>query len=538
MPFGLIKEELTRDIYYGLRFSHKVQFCIAILICLSCGATKKFNFFPVQYIAGKSNCVLPIKGKEVGVVNSYYREYLLGGSTNESSTTFVHGDYKYDIFKWTKEDMSCSEPEGYFIVGKTASRAGPLIAFGISKALMNFVTGVSADRFGRKPMEVVGWCIGLAMPIVAIFADNFTTFVSAYVLMGIQQGVCWSTSIFIMVDYATKKHSGFAIGLNETVGYTTLAIINVVAPLILDESRPRIPIFTVVFGIAFVNFIVSIVFLKESKNIIEAETDTPRNSKKEVTLVWPSGSPSYSTVPRAVCAYTTFVSPSLALVCLCGLMNNFVSAVVWSILKIIMKDSTAKGALFEPFTKQEIGNILLFYGLTKGTFQVVFGTLGDTYGRRKFMYGGLYTVALGLFCLALTTGYAENKSSAAIGFAVGSALAGIGTSVMYTNLLAAVCDFSEPSWRSSALGVYRFWRDLGYAVGAYLSGVLADNIGIYATFLVDATLIFLVATCVALFYEDPKKKISLSSHDDLSTPLVSREHEMSPGTLPEVSDEI
>ena len=109
---------------------------------------------------------------------------------------------------------------------------------------------------------------------------------------------------------------------------------------------------------------------------------------------------------------------------------------------------------------------------------------------------------------------------------------------MYTNLLAAVCDFSEPSWRSSALGVYRFWRDLGYAVGAYLSGVLADNIGIYATFLVDATLIFLVATCVALFYKDPKKKISLSSQDDLSTPLVSREHEMSRASLLEVSDEI
>ena len=165
-----------------------------------------------------------------------------------------------------------------------------------------------------------------------------------------------------------------------------------------------IVIFLVVIFIAVVNFIVSILFLDESKNVIETETETTRKSwstEEKVTLMWPSGSPSYSTVPRAVCAYTTFVSPSLALICLCGLMNNFVSAVVWSILKIIMKDSTTKGASFESFTKQEIGNILLFYGLTKGTFQVIFGTLGDTYGRKKFIYSGLFTVALGLFCLGL-----------------------------------------------------------------------------------------------------------------------------------------
>jgi MFS family permease len=189
---------------------------------------------------------------------------------------------------------------------------------------------------------------------------------------------------------------------------------------------------------------------------------------RETSLMWPSGRDSKIDVARSAFVYTSFINVSLVTICFSGLMINFISAFVWSLMKKWMKGGEA--GVWEALDKKTIADIVLCYGILKGLLQCIFGFLGDRIGRRWLISGGLMLCVFGLVLMAAV---GVNESDPTAGFFIAALCVGFGTGVLYTNLLAAVCDHADPSWRSSALGAYRFWRDMGYAIGALVTGAVA-----------------------------------------------------------------
>jgi len=234
---------------------------------------------------------------------------------------------------------------------------------------------------------------------------------------------------------------------------------------------------------------------EEAKRTARQEEEVLQS--RETSLMWPSGRDSKIDVARSAFVYTSFINVSLVTICFSGLMINFISAFVWSLMKKWMK--AGEDGVWEKLDKKTIADIVLCYGLLKGLLQCVFGFLGDRIGRRWLISGGLYLCVFGLVLMAAV---GVNEADPTPGFFIAALCVGFGTGVLYTNLLAAVCDHADPSWRSSALGAYRFWRDMGYAIGALVTGAVADWIGIPWSIGVTAILTALAATLVALFYQE------------------------------------
>jgi len=267
----------------------------------------------------------------------------------------------------------------------------------------------------------------------------------------------------------------------------------------------------------FSNIVIAVVFLKESKPLAtkeEAEiTARPEEAviaQRTSTFQWPSGRSSNVSVAKSAFIYTSFVNRSLMSICFAGLMVNFISGFSWGLFKKWMKDGQEEedGQMqWAGMEKQLVADIVLCYGLPKGLLQVWFGLLGDRFGRKWFVTGGLAIASLGLMVVG-STGVTASDPRA--GFFIGALLMGVGTGVMYSNNLAAIVDHSDPSWRASALGAYRFWRDMGYAVGALMTGAMADSAGIPWSVGITAMLTALAALTVAVFYREvqPDEKVA------------------------------
>jgi len=465
-----------------------LQFFLAIFLVMCVGATKKFFTFPMAWIADQSACKKQVFSTPDA---AFTGGYSAGGLT-------------YTPNSWIETKSDCKEKAEvfHFVTEKFVLTTSNLVFFGVVKAIFNFITGVTCDTLGRKWAVILGWCCAIPMPLMVIFAENWWTVAVSNIFLGMQQALVWSATIFIMIDYLGQENSGAAIGINETVGYTTIAIVTEIASAIMDEERPRTHNYYVVLGIVITGIVVSLVFLKESKQVAVSEeaTRTRRTDEdvikgRETSLVWPSGRDSKIDVGRSAFVYTSFINVSLVTICFSGLMINFISGFVWSLMKKWMKGG--EEGVWEALDKKTIADIVLCYGILKGLLQCVFGFLGDRYGRKWFISGGL---VLCVFGLVLMAGVGVNEADPRAGFFIAALSVGFGTGVLYTNLLAAICDHADPSWRSSALGAYRFWRDLGYAIGALTTGAVADWIGIPWAIGVTAILTAIAATLVALFY--------------------------------------
>lgn len=312
-----------------------------------------------------------------------------------------------------------------------------------------------------------------------------------------------------MFENFPQENSGIAVGMNETIGYTTIAIITEVAAALLDTEYPRTTNYHVVIGIIFASLIVSAILLKESKPVaVTEEAARTKRSKEDVasatqtSLIWASGRESKIEVARSAFVYTSFINVSLITICFAGLMINFISGFVWSLMKKWMARGQADAngeMIWEKLDTKTIADIVLCYGVLKGVMQWIFGFAGDRYGRKWIISGGLLWCALGLVIMA---GCGLNQSEPKAGFFIAALMLGSGTAMMYSNCLAAVCDHADPTWRSSALGAYRFWRDMGYAIGALVTGAVADWIGIPWSIGVTAILTALAGVLVALFYKE------------------------------------
>jgi MFS family permease len=332
-------------------------------------------------------------------------------------------------------------------------------AFGITKAVANWFAGTLSDRWGRKPVLLVGWLFAVPVPIMLILAPSWSWVVAANVLLGINQGLTWSTTVVMKIDLVGPSQRGLAMGLNEAAGYGAVAVTSLSAGYLAEQYGLRPAPFLLGIAYTALALLLSGVFVRETRGHAhhEAARHTPRSDGLHDHL-------HADLTDRQIVAQTSLREPALSSASQAGLVNNLNFGLSWGLFPLLF--ATAD------LTVGQIGLLFALYPGVWGVGQLVTGTLSDRIGRKHLVTTGMGTQSVALAVIALGDSFA--------GWAVGTVLLGAGTAMVYPTLLAVVGDVAHPAWRGRAVGVYRVWRDLGYAVGAVLGGLVADALGLQA----------------------------------------------------------
>lgn len=372
-----------------------------------------------------------------------------------------------------------------------AARAAVLsfiIVFGVTKALTNYLAGRLSDRFGRKHVLAFGWLVAAPVPFLLMWAPSWSWVLFANALLGVSQGLTWSTTVIMKIDLAGAKNRGLAMGLNEFAGYFAVAGSALVTGWIAAHYglRPQ-PFYP---GVAFValGLGLSAIVVRETKHHVAHE------AKLHGELL-PQGMPSQ----REVFWRTTLLDRNLSSVSQAGLVNNLNDGMAWGLFPLFF--AAARMSL------EQIGALAAIYPATWGIGQLFTGALSDRLGRKWLIASGMWVQAVGIGFVILAGGFA--------GFATGGALLGVGTAMVYPTLLAAIGDVAHPSWRASSVGVYRLWRDLGYAIGALIAGITADALGLSSAMWLVAAMTFGSGLVVALRMKETLKQSEATSSSDM-----------------------
>src|SRR2546423_1199958 len=354
-----------------------------------------------------------------------------------------------------------------FGLASTTAVLSFIVSFGIVKAASNLVAGRLSDRIGRKGVLVVGWLVGLPVPLLIIFAPSWGWVVFASVLLGINQGLCWSTTVIMKIDLVGPARRGLAMGINEAAGYMAVSLAAIAAGSLAAPYALRPQPFLLGIGFALAGLLLSLLFVRESHGHARHEaallahasgqTEGSAQSAMDATADRPK-SPSF----KDIFLLTSWKNRTLFGVSQAGLVNNLNDGLAWGVFPLFF----AAGGL----SIAQIGLLAGIYPGVWGTVQLLTGALSDRVGRKGMIVGGMLLQGVAIGLLPLLHGFGW--------WALTMALLGLGTALVYPTLLAAVADVAHPNWRASAVGVYRLWRDSGYAIGALLAGVLADLFGI------------------------------------------------------------
>ena len=326
-----------------------------------------------------------------------------------------------------------------------------IVAFGLVKAVTNFVAGTLSDRLGRKPILVAGWLIGLPVPLLLIWAPVWGWVVFANVLLGINQGLTWSTTVIMKIDLAGPKQRGLAMGLNEAAGYMAVSVTALLTGYIAARSGLRPEPFYLGIAYAVLGLGLSTVAVRETRHYAAYEAANHQGADDALDE-------GLST--REVFIQTSIAEPSLSAASQAGLVNNLNDGMAWGLLPLFF---AAAG-----ISVGRIGVLAAIYPAVWGLGQLVTGAWSDRVGRKRLIVAGMWIQAVAIGLIASGEEFAM--------WAWAMALLGVGTALVYPTLLAAVGDVAHPRWRASAVGVYRMWRDAGFAVGALLAGIIADVI--------------------------------------------------------------
>jgi MFS family permease len=336
--------------------------------------------------------------------------------------------------------------------GLTAFTAGLtfIAAFGAVKAATNFFAGTLSDRYGRKPVLVAGWIIGLPVPLLLIWAPTWNWVIAANVLLGINQGLTWSTTVIMKIDLVGPARRGLAMGFNEAAGYGAVALTALATGFIAEHAGLRPEPFYLGIAFAAVGLGLSTLFVRETRGHAQHEANQHAHQDDLTT--------------GAVFRRTSFTDKALSSCSQAGMVNNLNDGLAWGLLPIFFADAG--------LSVGRIGMLAALYPAVWGLGQLVTGGLSDRTGRKPLIVGGMLTQAAAIGWIGATTGFAP--------WALGAIALGAGTAMVYPTLIAAIGDVAHPSWRARSVGVYRLWRDGGFAVGALLAGVIADTFSITA----------------------------------------------------------
>ncbi len=348
-----------------------------------------------------------------------------------------------------------------------------LVAFGSSKAFANLAAGVLADRHGRKPVLVAGWVVALPVPILIIAAPDWCWIVLANVLLGINQGLTWSTTVIMKIDLVGPARRGLALGLNEAAGYVAVAAAAFTTGLIAEEAGLRPAPFLLGLVVAGLGLGLSALVVEETRGHASFESDAAGHHAALALMSAPAPAPAPALAGwSAVVRQASIGDRRLFAASQAGLVNNLNDGMAWGLLPLFF---ATRG-----LPVIEIAILAAAYPAAWGILQVGTGALSDRVGRRPPIVVGMFVQAAAIGAIAAGDGFTT--------WFVAAISLGVGTALVYPTLIAVVADVAAPSWRASAIGVYRLWRDLGFAIGAIVSGVIADTAGIPAAIWLVAVL--------------------------------------------------
>jgi MFS family permease len=340
-----------------------------------------------------------------------------------------------------------------------------IISFGVVKALANLFAGRMSDRLGRKGILIAGWLFGLPAPFLVMLAPSWEWVVFANVLLGINQGLCWSTTVIMKIDLVGPARRGLAMGLNEAAGYVAVSLAALASGYLAAAYALRPQPFYLGVAFALAGLILSVFFVRETHGHARHES-----SLLSGTAALAADQPSFA----QILLLTSWKDRALFASSQAGMVNNLNDGLAWGLFPLHF---AAAG-----LTVAQIGLLAAIYPGVWGLAQLGTGALSDRLGRKGLIVAGMWVQAVAIGLVVLAQGFEP--------WAGAMALLGLGTALVYPTLLAAVSDVAHPEWRASAVGVYRLWRDGGYALGALLAGVLADLLGVSWAIVAIALLTF------------------------------------------------
>lgn len=332
-----------------------------------------------------------------------------------------------------------------------------IVVFGVSKAVTNYLAGRWSEAWGRKKVLVAGWVVAAPVPFMLMWAPSWNWVLTANLFLGVSQGLTWSTTVIMKVDLAGPEQRGTAMGINEFAGYFAVAAAAWATGWIAANYGLRPQPFYLGVGFAAAGLLLSLFMVRE----------TSGHARKEA-----GAAPAQQLSQRQLFVQTSWSDANLSSICQAGFVNNLNDGMAWGLFPLLF---AAHG-----MSLSQIGTLAGIYPMVWGVAQLGTGALSDRIGRKGLIVAGMWLQALGI-CITVA-------ASDFSGFTAGAVLLGLGTAMVYPTLLAAIGDVVNPALRASTIGVYRLWRDLGYAAGALLSGLVADRFGISAA-------IWLVAAC-------------------------------------------
>jgi MFS family permease len=320
-----------------------------------------------------------------------------------------------------------------------------IAVFGTIKAFSNYFAGTYANRIGRKNLLVIGWIFGLPVPFILMYAPSWDWIVAANVLLGINQGLAWSSTVVMKIDLVGEKQRGFAMGLNEFAGYLAVALVAFLTGYIAGQYGLRPYPFYLGIGMAFLGLLGSIFLIKDTQKHVQAEN-------------------TISTIPRLKNSFweTTWKHPNLGSVTQAGLVNNLNDGMAWGLFPILLAS--------KDFDLEAIGIVTATYPAVWGLGQLITGKMADLYSKKALLFIGMLLQGVILLIFPWATELSH--------YIILSAILGWGTAMVYPTFLATVAENTHPEDRAGSVGIFRLWRDLGYAIGAILTGIIADRLGI------------------------------------------------------------
>ena len=327
-----------------------------------------------------------------------------------------------------------------------------IVAFGITKAITNYFTGKLANRFGRKNLLLFGWVLALPIPFILIYAESWNWVIFANILLGISQGLTWSSTVVMKIDLVGEKDRGLAMGLNEFAGYFAVGLVAFLSGYIAQKYGITPYPFYLGIGISIIGFLLTLFFVKDTRVFVHQENTTNKTEKlKNIFLE------------------TTFKNKTLSAITQAGLVNNLNDGMIWGLLPIVL--------LSLNYDSQNIGIITAIYPTVWGFGQLITGKMSDVYSKKKMLFWGMLLQGIAILFIPFATAFYQ--------LAAISAFLGLGTALVYPTFLSAIAQATTPHQRAESIGTFRLWRDLGYAIGAIISGITADLFGVnYAIILI------------------------------------------------------
>jgi MFS family permease len=351
-----------------------------------------------------------------------------------------------------------------------------IVSFGVVKAISNLVSGALADSFSRKRVLVAGWIVGVPVPFMIMLAPSWGWIVGANVFLGVNQGLAWSMTVLMKIDLVGPRGRGLAVGLNEFAGYLAVGLTAFGTGYLASAYGLRPEPFYLGVGYVILGLLISVFLMRDTGEHVRLEIE---QHPPEPTLL----------TFGEVFARTSFKDRNLFTCSQAGLVNNLNDGMSWGVFPLFF---SAFGLGVE-----RIGLLKAVYPAVWGCLQVLTGPLSDRWGRKWLIVAGMWVQAAGIFVTVAGRSFGW--------WLLGSVLLGLGTAMVYPSLIAAVSDNSHPSWRARSLSVYRFWRDLGYAVGALSAGIIADTLGISWAIGFVGVLTFLSGVVVAAFFSEKER---------------------------------